>query len=132
MYCYQGTGSQGSYYVYGVPFNYASLDYKTCSAVLFSPSDYTAFLNLSVADSQIQAQINSVSSRTASLESSVSLLNSQYKTMSDNYLSIYQSINQPFDVTVAMMAFAFFFSSVLFFFQLSKAAGIILDRIRKV
>lgn len=54
----------------------------------------------------------------------ISQLQADYQT-----LLTYQS--QPFDLTSAMAAFAFFFSTVLFFYSVARPAGAILESIRR-
>lgn len=61
---------------------------------------------------------------------SASDLEPRVASVEASLLSLGAVVNDPFELSVAMSAFAFFFSTVVFFYAFARGCGAILDVIR--
>lgn len=123
----------------------------SCPAVAISPAEYVSFLNYSASISgntnsiaTLNSGLNTANSNITSLSSALSTLQTAYNAtvarVNDLSTSITQTagsvsslssqLNVPFDLDVALAGTAFFFSTILFFYGISRAAGAILEKIR--
>ncbi len=115
-----------------------------CAAVLASGAEWanqqaavSALANLSTTVAAQAASVNTLNSTVAAQASvlgSLSADSSATQTTLAGVLSNYQQLlgfqTATFDLPTALAAFAFFFSTVLFFYAVAAGAGAVLEKIR--
>lgn len=122
-----------------------------CPAVAISPAEYVSFLNYSASISghtnsiaTLNSGLNTANSNITALSASLSALQTAYNATvtrvndlsasitqtAGNVSSLTSQLNVPFDLNTALLGTAFFFSTILFFYGISRAAGAILEKIR--
>ncbi len=132
---------------------------SSCPYVVESGAEYSAFLQynntlngLTNNYNTLQNQQNSFSTSLTTTNSNVSALSSSLSALQttvnnwntsltgwDSKIAantqavgtLNQILNEPFDLPTGMAAFAFFFSTTLFFYGVSRGAGAILEMIRR-
>lgn len=124
----------------------------SCPYVAITGAEYTqditntsniSALNTNINNVQTQANntqnsLNSTNSTVNQLVTSVNAINSTMggwdSKIAQNTQAVgtlNQILNEPFDLATGLAAFAFFFSTVLFFYGIARGAGAILEVIRR-
>lgn len=124
----------------------------SCNYLVISGVEYSQFVADSIAQAllvarvtNLEAKVFNLETRSIGLEPRVTAIESAYNAVINqiNALSntVTQSagsvagltaqLNTPFDLNTALLAMAFFYSTVLFFYGISKGAGAILTMIRR-
>lgn len=117
------TGSEYSTFVYG--------------ANALSPLA-TRVTNVENRATNLETRATNLENRTSAAESSLSALattvggfDAQIATNTTAVGNLNQILNEPFDLTTGMAAFAFFFSTTIFFYGFSRGAGAVLEMVRR-
>lgn len=119
-------------------------DMSTCDLVLISGTEWANLNMMSTGWVALNTQVATDKGNVTALQSSVSGLQSLVSTLNTNYSAMqttvggYQNSMQTllnyqsstFDLPTGLAAFAFFFSTVLFFYSVAKPAGAILEKIK--
>ena len=79
----------------------------------------------------LQANVAALQASVSSLQSTVNSQAALIGGLQGNVNTLLNAEAQPFDVNVAMSGFAFFFSTTLFFYAISRGAGAVLEKIRR-
>ena len=119
-------------------------DMSTCALVLVSGTEWANLNTMSTGWTALNNQVTTNKNNITSLQSSVSGLQSSVSTLNSNYTSMQSTVggyqnsmqtllsyqSSTFDLSTGLAAFAFFFSTVLFFYSVAKPAGAILETIK--
>lgn len=124
----------------------------SCNLLTVTGSEYTAFVGTTNAMTPLTTRVTNVENRASLLETRATNLenrtfaaetsltslantvggfNSQISTNTTAVGNLNQILNEPFDLATGMAAFAFFFSTTLFFYGVSRGAGAILEIIKR-
>lgn len=91
----------------------------------------TRATNLEIRATNIENRTTSVESSLVSLGNTVGGFNSQITSNSTALSNLITILNEPFDLETGLAAFAFFFSTILFFYGFSRGAGAVLEMVRR-
>lgn len=131
----------------------------SCPYLTVTGAEYTTFANDSTGQANLTTRVTAVEGRASALETRAGNLEvragnletrtgavetalSNWNTSLTGWDSkiaantqavgtLNQILNEPFDLATGMAAFAFFFSTTLFFYGVSRGAGAILEMIRR-
>jgi len=109
------------------------LDYWAVSAIS-APAPAVSLASLNAAVTALQANGSDVTilgNAIASLQSQVTALSTGHTSISTEVGRIGAVMNEPFDLPTALAGTAFFFTSVIFFYGISKGGGAVLSAIRR-
>lgn len=124
----------------------------SCPYLTVTGAEYSTFVNDSNALAPLATRVTNVETRATNLEVRATNLETR-TTAVENALSTWntslsgwdskiaantqavgtlnQILNEPFDLTTGMAAFAFFFSTTIFFYGFSRGAGAVLEMVRR-
>ncbi len=110
----------------------------SCNYLTLSGSEFSTIANsintvptLTTRVTNVESGLNALYPRVSALETEVTKWDSAIAQNTQAVGTLNQVLNEPFDLQTGLAAFAFFFSTTLFFYGVARGAGAILETVRR-